>query len=323
MFDVAILDTPTLLAPRLAQVSASSPAGVDVTRYLVACLIVIGLLCIGAWFLARMGRGGVAARGRKRSLQVVDMLPLGRKQRLCVVRAYDRTFVLGLGEREVSMVGELDNEDDLAAQALLENGANDAKETRSFASLVKGAIGTASSIVDAARNERSSADRRATAAPNVATSASGQATNEASAHAAGHPTEHAEEQSVEKRAADAAREALMAILDERREAQAARTNEQPRRRKVRRPAGAAPANGASAKSGGSNGSGSSAKRGGAKNTARTAEGGEAPRRRPATKASATAARTARSADSNAAARSSAPQPSSSERQQDAAGTWVG
>lgn len=200
MFDVAILDTPTLLASSLAQQAAPAPGGVDVTRYLLACLIVIALLCAGAWFLARLGRGGLAARGRKRSLQVVDMLALGRKQKLCVVRAYDRTFVLGLGEREVSMVAELDSEDDLAAQALLEDGAKQAGETRSFASLVRGALGTANSIVDAARGDRSAA---ANTADDVAPAANVQPAPAAP--------------SVEERAADAARQALMAILDERRD----------------------------------------------------------------------------------------------------------
>jgi flagellar biogenesis protein FliO len=35
-------------------------------------------------------------------------LPLGGKQRLAVVRCYDRTFALGLGEKEVSLVAEID-----------------------------------------------------------------------------------------------------------------------------------------------------------------------------------------------------------------------
>jgi flagellar biogenesis protein FliO len=42
-------------------------------------------------------------------MQVVDVLPLGGKQRLMVVRCYDRTFLIGLGERETSLVAELDS----------------------------------------------------------------------------------------------------------------------------------------------------------------------------------------------------------------------
>jgi hypothetical protein len=38
----------------------------------------------------------------------MDVLPLGGRSRLAVVRCYDRTFLLGMGEREVSLVAELD-----------------------------------------------------------------------------------------------------------------------------------------------------------------------------------------------------------------------
>ena len=44
----------------------------------------------------------------ERSLSVLDVLPLGGKRRLAVVRCYDRTFVLGLGDREISAIAELD-----------------------------------------------------------------------------------------------------------------------------------------------------------------------------------------------------------------------
>jgi flagellar biogenesis protein FliO len=50
----------------------------------------------------------VRAKAAGRSLQVLDVLPLGGKQRLCVVRCYDRTFALGVAEHGVSLVGELD-----------------------------------------------------------------------------------------------------------------------------------------------------------------------------------------------------------------------
>ena len=54
--------------------------------------------------------GSVRGRAAKRALRVVDVLPLGGKKRLAVVRVYDRTFVLGLGDKEVSVVSELDAE---------------------------------------------------------------------------------------------------------------------------------------------------------------------------------------------------------------------
>jgi flagellar biogenesis protein FliO len=44
-------------------------------------------------------------------LAVVDVLPLGKRQRAVVVRCYDRNFLIGLGEKEVSLLAELDLED--------------------------------------------------------------------------------------------------------------------------------------------------------------------------------------------------------------------
>lgn len=52
----------------------------------------------------------VKQRASRRELQVVDVLPLGGKRQLAVVRCYDRTFALGLGEKDVSLVAELDHE---------------------------------------------------------------------------------------------------------------------------------------------------------------------------------------------------------------------
>ncbi len=52
----------------------------------------------------------VKQRASQRELQVVDVLPLGGKRQLAVVRCYDRTFALGLGEKDVSLVAELDHE---------------------------------------------------------------------------------------------------------------------------------------------------------------------------------------------------------------------
>ncbi|MEZ5979741.1 MAG: flagellar biosynthetic protein FliO [Planctomycetota bacterium] len=134
MFDTAPLGSVALAA-------ADGPPSLDVTRYLTACLVVIGLLCVGAWFLSRMSRSAVVSKAKKRSLRVVDVLPLGRKQKLCVVRAYDRTFVLGVGEREVALVGEIDQEADLAVEALVEAKPR----AGAFADLVRG-------IGDAARS---------------------------------------------------------------------------------------------------------------------------------------------------------------------------
>ncbi len=197
MFDTAIaVPTPVL---------ALAAEGLDMSRYLFACLVVLGLLCLGAFALARLKNSALVQRAKKRSLRVVDVLPLGRKQRLCVVRAYDRTFVLGVGEREVSLVAEIDQGDDLATEALVqaESEALATKAPKSFAALVQSFAGAALQR------------RPAPAAPLA----------QAAAPVAAAPV--AETDDVERRAASAARDALLSILDERR-AEASARREQKR-----------------------------------------------------------------------------------------------
>jgi flagellar biosynthetic protein FliO len=78
------------------------------TRYVLVCFLLLGLIGFAAYLFRRFVSASVRARASKRSLQIVDLLPLGGKQRLCVVRCYDRTFALGLGDKEVSLIAELD-----------------------------------------------------------------------------------------------------------------------------------------------------------------------------------------------------------------------
>ncbi|TAJ14913.1 MAG: hypothetical protein EPO68_12585 [Planctomycetota bacterium] len=88
----------------------SLPAGPDLTRYLFVCGGLIAMILLLAWGFRRL-IGSASRRGLdRRGMRIVDMLPLGGKQRLAVVRCYDRTFVLGLGDKEIHVVGELDRE---------------------------------------------------------------------------------------------------------------------------------------------------------------------------------------------------------------------
>ena len=101
---------PSLM--RMLLVDASLPeagiAGPDMTRYFLVCASLLALVG-GLAFLARRTLGvHLRRRAKERSLQVVDVLPLGGKQKLAVVRCYDRTFLLGLGDREVRSIAELD-----------------------------------------------------------------------------------------------------------------------------------------------------------------------------------------------------------------------
>jgi flagellar biosynthetic protein FliO len=83
-------------------------SGPDLTRYLLVCGGCIAALLALAWAFRRYVASHLARRAKLRSLQVVDVLPLGGKQKLVVVRCYERSFLLGLGEKEVRAIAELD-----------------------------------------------------------------------------------------------------------------------------------------------------------------------------------------------------------------------
>lgn len=92
----------------IAPGSLGGTEGPDLTRYLLVCSALLLGLALLAFGLRRLAGRTLAGRAARRSLQVMDVLPLGGRSRLAVVRCYDRTFLLGMGEREVSLVAELD-----------------------------------------------------------------------------------------------------------------------------------------------------------------------------------------------------------------------
>lgn len=98
-----------LLEPALIASQSPSERGPDMTRYVLVCALLLGLITLAAWLFKRFVGTAVRARAAKRSLQILDVLPLGGKQRMCVVRCYDRTFALGLGDKEVALIAELDS----------------------------------------------------------------------------------------------------------------------------------------------------------------------------------------------------------------------
>jgi flagellar biogenesis protein FliO len=84
-------------------------AGPDLTRYFVVCATLVVVTGLVAWGFRRLLAGNMKLRAAKRSIQTLDVLPLGGKRKLAVVRCYDRTFVIGLGEREITPIAELDS----------------------------------------------------------------------------------------------------------------------------------------------------------------------------------------------------------------------
>lgn len=82
--------------------------GPDLTRYFLVCGILLAAICALAFGFKKLVAGALRSKAAGRALQIVDVLPLGGKQKLAVVRCYDRTFALGLGEKEVALIAELD-----------------------------------------------------------------------------------------------------------------------------------------------------------------------------------------------------------------------
>jgi len=94
-----------LALPVEERLAGSAP---DLTRYLfVVGALIIALLGL-AWGFRRLINGSRKTRALGRSLAIIDVLPLGGKRQLTVVRCYDRTFALGIGEKDVTLVAELD-----------------------------------------------------------------------------------------------------------------------------------------------------------------------------------------------------------------------
>ena len=90
----------------VAQVGGSS--GPDLTRYFIVCGVLLGAIMLLAWGFKKLIAGNLSARAARRNLQILDVLPMGGKQKLAVVRCYDRTFRVGLGDKEISPISERD-----------------------------------------------------------------------------------------------------------------------------------------------------------------------------------------------------------------------
>lgn len=84
---------------------ADSP---DFTQYGILILSLLAAVGFLAWAFKRFFAGSLLRKADERALQIRDCLPLGGKQKLCVVRCYDRSFFLGVSDRHVDLIAELD-----------------------------------------------------------------------------------------------------------------------------------------------------------------------------------------------------------------------
>lgn len=137
-------DRPRTMHNALALLAAGAPedavtayAGPDLTRYLlVSGLLVASIVALGFLFKRVVGNT-FKSRAAKRSLVVLDVLPLAGKQRLLVVRCFDRNFLLGAGDKEVRLIAELDRDDALNAAGGPAAQAEPSAQRPPFASLLE------------------------------------------------------------------------------------------------------------------------------------------------------------------------------------------
>lgn len=88
--------------------SLGGTAGPDLTAYFQVCGLLLAAIALVAYGMRKLIANGFKARAAQRSLQVIDVMNLGGRRKLAVVRCYDRTFVLGMGEKEIAPIAELD-----------------------------------------------------------------------------------------------------------------------------------------------------------------------------------------------------------------------
>jgi flagellar protein FliO/FliZ len=95
----------------------------ELLRALVAVVVVLGLLVLGAWALQRGKLAGLAGFGGKAKalVRIEATVPLGDRRTLMVVAVEGRRLLLGLTPVQVSLVTELDGRaksfDDALARA--------------------------------------------------------------------------------------------------------------------------------------------------------------------------------------------------------------
>ncbi len=121
----------------LTTLTPSAAGGPQWTRYLMVCVVLVLSIALLGWGAQRVFARTLKVRASQRSLQVLDVLPLGQRQRLVVVRCYDRNFLLGCGEKEVRHIAELDAQIESGAVRTVAEAPE--KEVRAFRSALEAA----------------------------------------------------------------------------------------------------------------------------------------------------------------------------------------
>lgn len=82
----------------------------ELTRYLVVSGALLGALFLASFLVRRLAGGSRLTLNARRGIQVLEATSLGGSKRAMVVRCHDRTFLLGVGDKEVCSIAELDSD---------------------------------------------------------------------------------------------------------------------------------------------------------------------------------------------------------------------
>ena len=97
-----------LTCPEAWAADTLTPATFSATEALIKTsgmlLLVLAIIYLMAWLLKKQQR---PARTHRRELNLIESLPLGKNERLCLVKAGDRYLLLGVSANSVNQISEI------------------------------------------------------------------------------------------------------------------------------------------------------------------------------------------------------------------------
>jgi len=82
-------------------------AGALLGRFVLATGVVLALLVGGVWLFQRYGKRALRLGGGERPLRIVDRVALAPKRWVCLLHVRGRYLLIGVGDKEVSLLTEL------------------------------------------------------------------------------------------------------------------------------------------------------------------------------------------------------------------------
>lgn len=109
--------------------AGTGPADVPTDRLALVFLLICGLLYLTYFGMKKYSSWSRNSVNKKRSVGVLDTIPLGGKRYVTVTRVYDRILVLGVGEDNITLLTEL-KEGEEATPAIAAAATNSTKAMR-------------------------------------------------------------------------------------------------------------------------------------------------------------------------------------------------